>query len=142
MINGAEILDMYLKFEERVGITTAYLWVDLGKEFVNSNDNPKEAQGAEEFLKLFYITVKKKAIGEEMKKQEKEAKKLNKALAKLEKKNKGYHRDIEKAKEKIVKAEKNIEQNLKDQEDQRIRIEQQKKILEKIIDRLNNLGRN
>ena len=141
MIGGASDIDLYVKFEERVGHTTTNLWIDKGGSFVNSNEHPKEAQGAEDFLSEFYLEVKKKAISEEMKEQEKALKKMDKSLRKLEKKNTGYHNDIENAKEKIEKAEKNIEQNLKEQEDQRILIEQQKKVIEEIIERLNNLGK-
>lgn len=141
MIAGSSDVDLYIKFDERVGLTTATLWIDLGGSFVNFDEHPKEAQGAEEFLTEFYLAVKNKAITEEMKNQEKELNKMDKELRKLEKKNTGYHKDIEKAKEKIEKAEKDIEQNLKDQEDQRIVIEQQKKAIEEIIERLNNLGK-
>lgn len=142
LINGSNDVDIYIRFDERVNMTTATLWVDLGEGFANSNEYPKEAQGAQDFLKDFYLAVKKEAIGKEMKEQEKVLGKMEKELRKLEKKNTGYHNDIEKAKEKIEKAEKNIEQNLADQEDQRITIEQQKKVIEEIIERLNNLGRN
>ncbi len=142
LISSANNMDIYIRFDERVNMTTTTMWVDLGEGFINSNDHPKEAQGAEEFLINFYLAVKKEAIGKEMKEQEKIMNKMEKELRKLEKKNTGYHNDIEKAKEKIEKTEKNIEQNLKDQEDQRITIAQQKKIIEEIIERLNNLGRN
>ncbi|MDF1695443.1 MAG: hypothetical protein P1U56_06410 [Saprospiraceae bacterium] len=142
LINGANDVDIYIRFDERVNMTSVMMWVDLGESFVNSNEYPKEAQGAEEFLMNFYLAVKKKSIEKEMKEQEKVMNKMEKELRKLEKKNTGYHKDIEKAKEKIEKAEKNIEQNLKDQEDQRITIEQQRKVIEEIIERLNNLGRN
>lgn len=142
IIAGGNEIDLYIRFDERVKMTSVMLWVDLGEGFVNSNDYPKEAQGTEEFLTNFYLAVKKKAIEEEMKDQEKILNKMEKSLRKLEKKNTGYHKDIEKAKEKIEKAEKNIEQNLKDQEDQKITIAQQKKVIEEIIERLNNLGRN
>ena len=142
LINGANEVDLYIRFDERVNMTSVMLWVDLGESFVNSDEYPREAQGAEEFLTNFYLAVKKESIEKEMKEQEKVMTKMDKELRKLEKKNTGYHRDIEKAKEKIEKAEKNIEQNLKDQEDQRITIEQQRKVIEEIIERLNNLGRN
>ncbi|MEM9549369.1 MAG: hypothetical protein AAGA77_25580 [Bacteroidota bacterium] len=142
LISGTNDVDIYIRFDERVNMTTATLWVDLGGGFANSNSYPKEAQGAQEFLTDFYLAVKKKAIEKEMKEQEKVLGKMEKEMRKLEKKNTGYHNDIEKAKEKIEQAEKNIEQNLQDQEDQRITIEQQKKVIEEIIQRLNNLGRN
>ncbi len=141
MIARSGDVDLYFKLEERVGYTTVNLCIDKGGSFVNSDESPSEAQGAEEFLTELYLAVKKEAITKEMKDQEKELNKMDKDLRKLEKKNNGFHKDIEKAKEKIEKAEKNIEQNLKDQEDQRIRIEQQKKIIEEVIERLNNLGK-
>ena len=142
LINASSDVDIYIRFDEKVNMTTATLWVDLGQGFANSNEYPSEASGTEEFLTNYYLAVKKEVIGKEMKEQEKVMKKMDKELRKLEKKNTGYHEDIEKAKEKIEKAEKNIEQNLKDQEDQRIAIEQQRKVIEEIIERLNNLGRN
>jgi len=142
LISGANNVDLYIRFDERVNMTTATLWVDMGESFVNSDEHPKEAQGAQDFLTDFYLAVKREAIQEEMKEQEKVMEKMEKELRKLEKKNNGYHEDIEKAKEKIEKAEKQIEQNLRDQEDQRIIIEQQRKVIEEIIERLNNLGRN
>ena len=104
VISSSNNLDIYIRFDERVNMTTATLWVDLGGSFVNSNEHPGEAKGAEDFLVDFYLAVKKKAIGKEMKEQEKAMNKMEKTLRKLEKKNTGYHKDIEKAKEKIEKS--------------------------------------
>lgn len=141
LINGSDDLGFYIKFDERVNMTSATVWADLGSGFVNSNDNPKEAAGVETFLSDFYVVAKKTAIEEEMKKEEKEMKSLNKGLTKLENKNKNYHDDIANAKKKIEEAEANIEQNLKDQDDQRVLIAQQKEKLEAVIERLNNVGK-
>ncbi len=141
MVNGATEVALYVKLDERVEMTTVMAWVDLGGSFVNSDEHPKEALGVEQFLRDIYVAVKKKAIGQEMKDAEKQLKKDDKMLTKLEKKNKGYHEDIEDAKEDIIKAEKNIEQNLKDQDDARVLIAKQKEMLEEIIGRLNNVGK-
>ena len=141
MIAGSDNLNIYTKFEERVGITTFYLWLDTGGAFVNSNEYPKESQGVEDFILKYELDVQEKIIKNQMIEQEKELSKLEKDLEKLEKKNIGFHKDIENAKEKIEESEKNIEQNLSDQDDQRVRIEKQKKMIEEIIERLNNLGK-
>jgi len=95
MIAGSNEIDLYFKLEERVGHTTANLCIDNGGSFINSDDNPKEAQGVEEFLTELYLAVKKEAITEEMKKQEKELNKMDKNLRKLEKKNKVIEEVIE-----------------------------------------------
>jgi len=140
MVAGSDELNLYVKFDERVDLTTVTAWVDLGGAFVNGDEHPKEAQGMESFMSELYVEVKKAAIEKEMKAAEKELKKMSKGLSKLEDKNKGYHNDIEKAKDKIDQAEKNIEQNLKDQEDARVMIAKQKEAVEEIIGRLNNVG--
>ena len=141
MINGTEEVALYVKFDERVDVTTAYAWVDLGGEFVDSNNNPKEAAGVERFLADLYVAIKKAAIEKEMEDAEDEMKKLEKGMVKLEKKNKGYHEDIEKAKKKIEEAEQNIEQNLRDQDDQKVMLAKHKEILEEIVSRLNSVGK-
>jgi len=141
MVAGSDEVNLYVKFDERVDLTTVTAWVDLGGAFVNGDEHPKEAQGMESFLSELYVEVKKAAIEAEMKDAEKELKKMDKSLSKLEDKNKGYHKDIEKAKEKIEQAEKNIEQNLKDQEDARVMIAKQKEVVEEIIGRLNSVGK-
>ena len=142
MVNGTDDVALYVKLDERIDVTTVYAWVDLGGEFVDSNDNPKEAKGMESFLTDLYVAVKKEAIEQEMKDAEKEMKNLDKDMTKLEKQNKGYHNDIEKAKQKIEEAEKNIEQNLRDQDDQKVMIAKQKEKLEEIVSRLNSVGKN
>ena len=57
------------------------------------------------------------------------------------KKNEDLHSDIENYKEKIIKAEKEIEKNYSEQDDKRIEIEKQGREVEKIIKKLNNVGR-
>ena len=141
MVAGSDAVNLYVKFDERVNMTTATAWVDLGGSFINGDEHPKEAAGMEQFMSDLYVAVKRKAIEVEMKEAEKEENKLNKEMKKLEKKNKGYHKDIDNAKKKIEEAEANIEQNLKDQDDQRMKLAKQKEILEEIIARLNNVGK-
>jgi DNA repair exonuclease SbcCD ATPase subunit len=141
IIGGTQPLNVYAKFDERVDMTTVYLWIDQNAQFINSTTNADQAQTTKDFLANYIMMAQKKAFNKQLEDQEDELKDLNKDLEKLEDKNKDYHEDIEKAKEKIREAEENIEQNLKDQEDQRIRIEQQKKVIEAIIEKINNLGK-
>ena len=56
-------------------------------------------------------------------------------------KNDDYHKDIEKAKQKIAEAEKNIEKNVVDQENKVKEIDTQKVVVDKVIEKLNNLGK-
>ena len=66
---------------------------------------------------------------------------LEKDLKKLKEKNEDFHNDIEKAKQKIIEAEKNIEKNIVDQENKGKEIDTQKVAVEKVVEKLNNLGK-
>ena len=51
-------------------------------------------------------------------------------------------KDIEKAEDKIRKAEENIEKNLNDQDEMQAELIKQKELLDMIVDKLNNVGKN
>jgi len=63
-------------------------------------------------------------------------------MNKLIKKNAGYHKDIEKAENKIRKAEENIEKNLNDQDEIQAELIKQKEVLDMIVEKFNNIGKN
>ena len=133
--------DLYLKFEELKGSIRAYLWVDLGTDFLNTIDHPREGEGAEIFLQELHTAVRKAVVKKEVTTQEKLLKNEEKELEKLVKKNSNLHSEIEKFKEKIAKAEAEIEENLVKQEKQKATIEEQKKTVEAVIEKLNTIGR-
>ena len=136
-IPGIGAVNAYYKVEEGKGQVTSYILIDNGSEFVAESNGDIDKLNTE-----VYNGVKKMVISKELEGEEKTLKNNNKDLSKLEKKNKDLHKDIEEYKEKIRKAEKEIEQNLQAQEDQRIVIEQQKKVVSEVTERLNNVGRN
>ncbi len=135
-INSGPV-DAYFKVEEKKGMTTSYVFIDDGTQFLSE---PTDA--IDKVNNLVYVGVKKRVINKELDNEEKVLKNYDKDLNKLEKKNKELHDDIEEYKEKIKKAEKEIEQNLQNQEDKKIEIEQQKRKVEEITERLNKVGRN
>ena len=141
MISSSAKIDLYASIKEGKNQTTVFVWFDLGGGFANPNDNPSETKGVRDFMTNFYLFTKKRVIEEELKEEEKSLNKLQKDLEKLEDRNKGFHRDIEKAKEAIAKAEKNIEDNLKDQEKKKEEIQGKEKDVQKVVNRLNNLGK-
>ncbi len=134
-------VDIYATFDEKLKMSTIHLWVVSEQTFVSTDTHPREAVGVSDFLEDFALKCKETLLMKEKENAEKKLHKLEKKLRKLEKKNKGFHKDIERAKKKIQEAEENIEQNLKDQEDERENIEQMKMEIQKIIDKINNLGK-
>lgn len=141
VINGTSPLDVYAKFEEGKGLATAYIWVDMGGVFVNSKENATQAKALVQFMKDYFIAVRKKVVADEVKLEEKNLSNLEKDLKKLRDKNDDYHKEIEKAKLKILEAEKNIEKNKIEQELKVKEIDTQKAIVIKTSEKLNNLGK-
>ncbi len=141
LINGSTPLTLYAKFEEGTGLSTTYLWVDLGTGFANAADFSAQNRGVETFLWDFWVLARKNVVKRELEKEEKKLKGFEKDLSKLENKNKDYHSDIEKARMKIAENEKNIEVNLKDQESKKAEIDLQKKTVQAVVEKLNGIGK-
>jgi uncharacterized protein YeeX (DUF496 family) len=141
LINGSTPLTLYAKFEEGNGLSTTYLWVDLGTGFSNAADFSAQNRGVETFLWDFWVMARKNVVKRDLEKEEKKLKSFEKELSKLENKNKDYHADIEKARMKIAENEKNIEVNIKDQDTKKAEIELQKKTVQAVIDKLNGIGK-
>lgn len=141
VINGSSPLDVYAKFEEGKGMTTTFVWMDLGGAFINSSEYASQAKSLKQFMSDYFIAVRKKVVTEELKVEEKKLAEVEKDLKRLKDKNDDYHQDIEKAKQKIVEAEKNIEKNVVDQENKVKEIDDQKTSVQKVVEKLNNLGK-
>lgn len=135
VIASSNTVTLYAKFEEGKGQTTAYLWVDNQGGFEEDN------KGMRTFLEDYALAVRRKVINKEIEKQEDVLKGLTKDMEKLVKKNNGYHKDIAEAEDKIRKSEENIEKNLNDQDEMNAEMQRQKEVLDQIIEKLNNVGK-
>lgn len=141
IINGSSPVDIYSKFEDGKGIATAYVWVDLGGAFVNSNDYPKQTESVRQFMYDYFVAVRKKVVAEELKAEEKKYDVLQKDLKRLKDRNDGFNKDIEKAKQKITDAELSIEKNIVEQDNKVIEIDAQKEVVDQVTEKLNNIGK-
>lgn len=141
VINGTSPLDLYAKFEEGKGMATTFVWIDLGGAFVNATEHASQTTALRQFMKDYFVSVRKKVVAEEVKVEEKNLSNLEKDLKKLREKNEDLHKDIEKAKLKIAESEKNIEKNLVDQDNKGKEISTQKDVLGKVTEKLNNIGK-
>ena len=140
-INGSNQLDLYTKVEGNKTQSTTYLWVDLGGAFANPIDHAGQSAGIKTFLNDFYIFARKRAVTEELKAEEKKQKDFEKDLSKLEEKNSDLHKEIEKLKEKIKQAENDIVKNLTEQDNKKVEIKKQQKVVESTVEKLNNVGK-
>lgn len=141
MINGTKTVDIYSRVDEGKDQSTTFAWVDLGGAFANPQDHLQAAEGCRTFMNDFWVYGRKIAVANELAAEEKSQKDMEKNLTKLEKKNEDLHAEIEKLKDKIRQTEADIEQNLRDQDDNKVAIVQQRKKVEKVVDKLNNIGK-
>lgn len=134
-------LNVYFKIDEGRNMVTSYVFFEDGEKFISSENDPSTAKAIKNMLMDVNFNVQREVIKKALVIEEKNLKGFEKDLSKLEKKNEDLHKDIEEFKEKILKAEKDIEQNLHDQEDKRMEIEKQRRTVEKVTTKLNNVGK-
>jgi hypothetical protein len=139
-IGGANTIDMYAKFSESGDITTLGLWIDLGGAYVDSKGFADKYAEAEKILQNFSLMVQREQTKKQLSDQQDDLKKMDKAEKKLEDKNADLVKDIENWKKKIAQAETDIQTNLKQQEEQKARIDAQKKLVDEIAKKLNTLN--
>jgi hypothetical protein len=139
-IGGANTIDMYAKFSESGDITTLGLWIDLGGAYVDSKGFADKYAEAEKILQNFSLTVQREQTKKQLSDQQDDLKKMDKAEKKLEDKNADLLKDIENWKKKIAQAETDIQTNLKQQEEQKAKIDAQKKLVDEIAKKLNTLN--
>jgi hypothetical protein len=139
-IGGASTVDMYMKFAESGDVTSATLWIDLGGTYVNSKDFKDKYDEAEKLMMTYALSVTREQTKETLKVQEKEQKNVESDLQKLERKNKSLHEDIETWKKKIAQAEEDIKTNIKQQEETKVKVDAQKKVVDEVRKKLETLN--
>lgn len=139
-IGGANTVDMYAKFAENGQNTTATVWFDLGGAYLNSKDFADKYKEGEKILTAFNLSVQRDMTADQLNDQQEALKKLEKNQRNLERKNTDLHSDIEDYKKKIAKAENDIQINLKQQDDSKKQVENQRKLVDEIQKKLNMLN--
>ena len=139
-IGGSNTVDMYMKFSESPDNTAATLWIDLGGAYVNSKDFKDKYEEAEKLMLNYALTVTREQTKEQLDEQQKSLKKLESEQKSLEKKNTGLHSDIDDYKKRIQKAENDIQTNLKQQEENKAKLEAQKKLVDEVQKKLSSLN--
>jgi hypothetical protein len=139
-VGGGNTVDLFMKFAESGENTTATLWIDLGGAFINSKDFKDKYAEAEKLMTEYALKVAREQTQIQLKEQQDALKDAEKQQKKLEDKNKSLHQDIEDWKKKIAKAEQDIIVNQKSQDDTKLKIETQKKVVDEVQKKLNALN--
>ncbi|MEO0339607.1 MAG: hypothetical protein AAF242_10380, partial [Bacteroidota bacterium] len=108
-------INLVSKTEKFGGQVKFTLWLDQGETYLTSEQNPGKVQAIEDLLNDFHIQVEKEKVRLHLLEEEKELRKLEHKLARLERANARYHKEIELAKQRILQMEDNIIKNELDQ---------------------------
>lgn len=138
-LGKGQSVDIYTTFVTQKEDVEVTLWVDLGSEFLSSRNYPERYTDAEKLLIRYSLEVAKAKVQVELENEEKELTRLENEVRKLQSANERYHKEIEKAKEAIRKAEEEIVKNEKEQEETKGLLEIQKKTVETVKKKLNDL---
>ena len=115
------------------------VWFDMGTSFLNAKESPNVAESAKTKLVEFYYLVQKDNANKLINEEEHKFKDAEKALSRLVNEAASISKDILNYEEKIANAKREQEKNISDQsiakvalEDQRLKLEEAKKAIEKI----------
>ena len=115
------------------------VWFDAGSYFLNRRDNPAHTEEISRALRQFYIDVRRAGITAELKAEEDKLKDLDKKQKTMQRDNDNMRKDIESWKSKIAKAEDDIVKNEREQEQNLVNQDAQRRAIEAVRQRLNNV---
>jgi hypothetical protein len=115
------------------------IWYDAGSYFLNRRDNNGATEETVRSLRTFYFDVRRAIIQKEITAEEDRLKDMESRQKKLAKENDKLRKDIEEYKAKIRKAEEEIVTNEKTQETNVADMEGQRRLIESVRQRLNNV---
>ena len=131
--NTVDTYAMMSSTDEGVKFSVA---IDLGGAFVNSTTHATYYDIAEKMVKDFAVDVCKKAVKAKYEAELAKQKKLENELKDLAKKKEKLANDITEWQKSIANAEKEIEINIKDQESTTTLIQDQAKVVEAVLKKL------
>jgi hypothetical protein len=137
-ISPGKKIDVYTISE--VGSFTVFF--DMKNGFLNSADFAKESMAAKDLLQEFGYEVQRTQVNQELETEKAKLKKATKELENLKLAHVNYNFAIEEAKEKIRRSEANIIQNLIDQKRAEENIILQTQSVEKVMEKLSQIGKN
>jgi len=131
-------IKMFMTINEKDRVARTTFMVSKNDEFINYNNDPEGTKEVENIFQDYVYELKKESFENESNEEEDNLKDLNKDLEKLEKDNKKYHEEIEKSKKKIAEMESKITENLDDQDKKKAEVDQQKKVVEKVLSKISS----
>jgi hypothetical protein len=132
-------VNLYSRAEDRGRSAKFMVWMDVGNDYLSSGSYPTWYTTAENMMYEYKLEVKRELVREELKEEEKNLKKLQNDLKRLQSLQERYHKIIEDSYERIQKAESDIAQNDGEQQGMVQEIEQQMMLIQQVMNKLNSI---
>lgn len=136
---GSDPFAIYSTVEKNSNGSALTVWVDAGSYFLNRSDNSMRTEEVNRSLRQLYYDIRRATITQEIKEEELKLKELEKRQKKLMSDNDKLRKDIDDYKAKIAKAEADVVKNEKDQEAAVVDMEAQRRTIEDVKARLQNV---
>jgi hypothetical protein len=136
---GDDVFAVYSTIEKDGPETALTVWVDAGAYFLNRRDNRVRTEDMLRSLRQCYYDIRRAAIGKELKTQENLVKELENKQKRLSKDNDDLRKSIESWESKIQKAKQDIVNNEQAQEANLVEQENQRRVVEETLRRLENV---
>jgi hypothetical protein len=136
---GDDQFSIYSTIEKTDQGSALTVWFDAGSYFLNRRDNPGHTEEVSRALRQFYIDVRRAGISAELAVEENKLKDLDKKQKSMQRDSDNLRKDIESWKAKIAKAEDDIVKNDRDQEQNLVNQDAQRRAIEAVRQRLNNV---
>lgn len=136
---GDEDFSLYSTIEKNGDQVALNVWVDAGAYFLNRRDSRVRTEEMLRTLRQCYFEVRRAAIGKELKMQENQLRELENKQKRLSKENDDLLKNIETWESKIQKARQDIINNEVSQETNLVEQENQRRLLEETLIRLENV---
>lgn len=133
-------IDIYAMIEGKGNNSTVVFWFDLGGAFLSEDAHPEKMEALSEWLYEFGRQTRARTIELELEAEEDRLKDLNKDFDKLLKEQEKLEDTIEKAQQMIKDAEQGLKENAKEQDNSQATILEQKRLIDKIKDRLKKVN--
>ena len=136
---GDDVFALYSTIEKNGDESALTVWVDAGTYFLSRRDNRNRTEEMVRSLRQCYFDVRRAAIGKELKAQENQLKEMEGKQKKLNKDNEDMRKSIESWEAKIQKAKQDIVNNEQSQEANLVEQENQRRLVEETMRRLENV---
>lgn len=136
---GDEAFSLYSTIEKNRDQVALNVWVDAGAYFLNRRDSRVRTEEMLRILRQCYFEVRRASIGKELKMQESQLKELENKQKRLSKENDDLLKNIETWESKIQKARQDIINNEVSQETNLVEQENQRRLMEETLLRLENV---